>query len=69
MASLEKQNRKDEAEEVKSRFEEAWQWANVELDGSLIAQHSYDAYDNRDLFKSTLAYNEIKVLPNCGVKQ
>lgn len=69
LESLENQNRTDEAEGVKLRFERAWQWANVELQGSLIAQNSYDAYDNDDLFKSTLAYNEVKALPYCGVKQ
>ena len=69
MVSLENQNKKDEAEDVKNRFEKAWQWSNVELQGSLIAQNSYDVYDNHDLFKSTLAYNEVKTLPNCGIKQ
>ena len=69
MVSLEKQNKKEEAEDAKNRFEKAWQWANVELQGSLIAQHSYDVYDNQHLLKSTLAYNKVEALPDCGIKQ
>ncbi|MDN5214282.1 tetratricopeptide repeat protein [Fulvivirgaceae bacterium BMA12] len=69
MNSLENQDKKEEASEAKKRFDKAWQWANVELSGSLVAQNSYDVYDDQDLFKSSLAFHQVKALPNCGVKQ
>ncbi len=64
--SLEQQGKINESNMVKSRFEKAWQWANTNLEGSLVAQNSFNNYDNQDLFKVALTQNYIQNLASCG---
>lgn len=65
--SMEQQGKKEEAKAVRLRFDEAWQWANIELQGSLVAQNSYNNYDDHDLFKKSIALNKIQSISNCGL--
>ncbi len=64
--SLEMQGKFDEARVIKSRFDKSWQWANITLQGSLIAETSFNNYDDHDLFNVAIAHNYIQNLAGCG---
>jgi len=64
--SLINQNKNEEAEAVKSRFEQAWQWANIDLDGSMVSHLSYNSYGDLDLFNDKLALSNLDQIPLRG---
>ena len=64
--SLVNQQRTDEANEVKARFDKAWKWANITLEGSVVSQLSYNSYHDLDLFNNELALAHLDKIPLCG---
>ncbi len=64
--SLVNQQNTQEANQVKSRFDKAWQWANITLDGSVISHLSYNSYRDLDLFNDKLTLTNLDRIPLCG---
>ncbi|MGD1894427.1 MAG: hypothetical protein ACFB15_28005 [Cyclobacteriaceae bacterium] len=53
--SLQGQNKSAEANEVKKRFEQAWQYADIELSASEVKPLAYQNIDSSSPFGSYLA--------------
>ena len=64
--SLVNQQKVSEAQQVKTRFDQAWQYANIKLEGSVISQVSYNSYRDLDLFNHKLALANLDKIPLCG---
>ncbi len=63
--SLLNQQRNLAAQKVKSRFDKAWKWANISLEGSEISEIAYNSYQDLDLFNQTLALAHMDRIPLC----
>jgi len=63
--SLQAQNKSPEADEVKKRFEQAWQYADIELSASEVKPMAYQNIDSSSPFGSYLA--DAPKLSWCGL--
>ncbi len=64
--SLVNQQKTQQAEQVKTRFDKAWQYANISLEGSTISYVSHNSYRQLDLFNDQLTLANIDKIPLCG---